>query len=628
MFGNDKTPKGIQNETMTGIQLMDYSAEMKWICVVVQRSVVFVDPFTMEISQILEVLSSPAVGLKVNDAMSHFVVACRDKTIRVHHTASYALLQMIVDRCEYSPNQLSSAFYEPSIGRFYTAGNRLFSWRVERTSAEEVEAQQLRLLEPLHDSLDRSEVACLLYAASSEQVLVLEKAGIARTYSALNGDLAGYFSMRQKLREGQHWVSLVEGLDFESIAHSLQVHVACLDFGDRRLFVCTTDHVLTVWNFRNAECLHVFCPVLFAEGGMRHFRQRQKVVDIAYAQIESQETIRYLLISFGGTVQCHRESEGFKRVASKHLTLPAGTADQPTETDREVMWTRVWRTSLIAAYSDGSLILWDLQPQSKDGNNFSHLTTSVRSGNRRQPRKTYIDRIRSIEEEALVERAPAATKPSKEEEVRPAATASKPKDPVPSARRKLNRRIRVGYDGRVFLSGQTEGPSREILNIAAPQDGPPEMRGAPAPELHPQQTPPTRDDIRPKKGYSVISGSVGVSSGVLFGACSDNLIRVWKLPEGAQLGHHDTSRDVRRTPDAADEAMVIADFHEESSYLAVGYELGNIRLWALNKEALAGNRLHGGHIQQTSPILGFVAQWMAHLSRVSAGRNNSYSLAL
>lgn len=606
VFSSEKASKGIER--------MDFSADMKWICICILRSIVFVDPFTLEISQIMEVLSSPAVYLKVNDTLNHLIVACSDKSIRIYHTVSYSLLQQTMDRSEYSPNSLSTAFYVPPICRFYSAGDRVLSWKVEKISVDEVEAHQLRLFEPFRDPGESSDIACMLLAKSTDQVIVLERAGVVRTYTAVNGDLVGYFSMLEKLHEGKHWVALVEGFDFECLK-SLQVHLACLDSGDRRLFVCTQENVVIAWNYLSGECLHLFCPILSMEGSFQHLQQNQKLHDMTYVQIEDHENIRYLLLSFGGTVQCHREIDDFKRTATKHLAIPSAK-DSKASSEPEVVWMRVWRTSLVVAYSDGSLIRWELLHQTKDGSNFSQLTTSVKSFNRRHVRNDRVDRIRSMASEALEDCSQAMVALVVAENTAPTIAPSRPAGPSPSKKG----RIRVDTKGHPYMSVQGGGAQEmpQMMTKVIPSK-PTTVDISTAP--HQNHVTATAGIPISKRFYTIVAGSVGTNSRMLVGICSDNFIRFWKLPEGSQLGVYDTSRTVPNSPEFTGDFMVLVDYDEVADCIAVGYEMGRVKLWTLNKEALGSHQLRSSSSTQANNLLECTAQWTAHLSRVSAGEN-------
>lgn len=116
-----------------GVRAMDWCHKAKYVISVAERSILFWDPHTMDTISSLDSLDSPAVDVSVCDQNDLIVIATTNKSIHVWHSVTYEPLQVLQDKAEYRPNDaLSSMLYVSELREYFTAGNRLAAWELDR----------------------------------------------------------------------------------------------------------------------------------------------------------------------------------------------------------------------------------------------------------------------------------------------------------------------------------------------------------------------------------------------------------------------------------------------------------------------------------------------------------------
>jgi hypothetical protein len=111
-------------------------------------------------------------------------------------------------------------------------------------------------------------------------------------------------------------------------------------------------------------------------------------------------------------------------------------------------------------------------------------------------------------------------------------------------------------------------------------------------------------------GYVVTHGCFGKATNVLFGVCSDNVIRTWVLPEGALLVSHAATSSTD-----GDDELVLLDFVDDPALVAAAFESGAIKLFSFDT---VQSRL------ETRYSLTLATKWQAHYTRIIAGTYSTY----
>jgi WD40 repeat protein len=124
---------GHQGSTRIGINSFRWSSVGKYLVSGADRTLLFWDPFTLEIMNRNDGLRSPIIGLEVCDPLQKVFAALSNKTILVWHNITLELLQSINDNTIYKPtNVLSSMVFVPEKNMMYSAGNRISAWTLEK----------------------------------------------------------------------------------------------------------------------------------------------------------------------------------------------------------------------------------------------------------------------------------------------------------------------------------------------------------------------------------------------------------------------------------------------------------------------------------------------------------------
>ena len=124
---------GHLGSTRIGIRCFRWSNVGKYIVSGADRSLLFWDPFTLEIIQRNDSLRSPLMGLEVCDSLQKIFAVLSNKTVLVWHNITFELLQCISDSTIYKPiNTLASMIFIAEKNMMYTAGNRISAWTLEK----------------------------------------------------------------------------------------------------------------------------------------------------------------------------------------------------------------------------------------------------------------------------------------------------------------------------------------------------------------------------------------------------------------------------------------------------------------------------------------------------------------
>lgn len=116
-----------------GVVSFDFSRTGKYICSASERRLLLWDPFTLESIYTIDQLSSPVLKVIIRDEVEAIFVTTTDKILRLYHNITYEELQTIADKTYYRPeNVLSCCYYVAPYKTFYSGGNRLTSWALER----------------------------------------------------------------------------------------------------------------------------------------------------------------------------------------------------------------------------------------------------------------------------------------------------------------------------------------------------------------------------------------------------------------------------------------------------------------------------------------------------------------
>lgn len=116
-----------------GVRAFSWSAFSKYIVSGGDRTLLFWDPFTLEVVMTIDSFRSPIVAVEVHDAFNKVFAALANKTVTVWHNITYEELQVAVDPATYQPaDHLSAMTFAPDSGSLFTAGNKITSWKLER----------------------------------------------------------------------------------------------------------------------------------------------------------------------------------------------------------------------------------------------------------------------------------------------------------------------------------------------------------------------------------------------------------------------------------------------------------------------------------------------------------------
>lgn len=115
------------------VQSLDWCQMGKYVCSASERKVLMWDPFTLDVVFTLDGFTAPIVDICICDETEQLILTGSDKILRIYHNITYEAGEVAVDHCDQRPqNKLTCACYAPPLRHFFTAGNRVSSWSVER----------------------------------------------------------------------------------------------------------------------------------------------------------------------------------------------------------------------------------------------------------------------------------------------------------------------------------------------------------------------------------------------------------------------------------------------------------------------------------------------------------------
>ncbi len=120
-------------ESSIGAKTFGWSAFSKYIVSGGDRTLLFWDPFTLEVIMTIDSFRSPLVAVEVHDPFNKVFAALSNKAVHIWHNITFELLQVVADPSVYKPtDNLSAMAFSPDLGCLFTAGNKLTAWKLER----------------------------------------------------------------------------------------------------------------------------------------------------------------------------------------------------------------------------------------------------------------------------------------------------------------------------------------------------------------------------------------------------------------------------------------------------------------------------------------------------------------
>ncbi len=120
-------------ESSVGVKCFSWSAFSKYIVSAGDRTLLFWDPFTLEVMMTIDNFRSPVVSVDVHDKSNKVFAILSNKTAHIWHNITFELLQVVSDPTVYKPtDNLSAMVFAPESNMLFTAGNRITSWKLER----------------------------------------------------------------------------------------------------------------------------------------------------------------------------------------------------------------------------------------------------------------------------------------------------------------------------------------------------------------------------------------------------------------------------------------------------------------------------------------------------------------
>lgn len=155
-----------------GVKTFSFSAFSKYIVSGGDRTMLWWDPFTLEVIMKIDTFRSPIVSIEVHDHYNKVFAILSNKTISVWHNITFEVLQVITDTTTYKPtDNLSAMVFAPDTGCLFTAGHKISTWRLER-STESMTRQ------------DEEDLVVVLFNPLYHQVVMVKSLGLVKIYQA------------------------------------------------------------------------------------------------------------------------------------------------------------------------------------------------------------------------------------------------------------------------------------------------------------------------------------------------------------------------------------------------------------------------------------------------------------
>jgi WD40 repeat protein len=131
--------------------VFSFSSVGKYVCSGNKRNILIWDPFTLDTIYTLPPFASPVLNISIQDSVEILFIATVDKNIYCFHHINFEIIQKIYDKTVYRycyildfqfsfycfnncrpENKISSMLYIPPFKKFYTVGNILTCFNLEK----------------------------------------------------------------------------------------------------------------------------------------------------------------------------------------------------------------------------------------------------------------------------------------------------------------------------------------------------------------------------------------------------------------------------------------------------------------------------------------------------------------
>jgi WD40 repeat protein len=89
-----------------------------------ERHIIMWDPFTLKALQYLKGHNTSVQDLAINEERSHLLSLGTDKVVKVWDTKTYLLIQTIIDRTQYRPNDELNCLLFDEVSKSILVGSR------------------------------------------------------------------------------------------------------------------------------------------------------------------------------------------------------------------------------------------------------------------------------------------------------------------------------------------------------------------------------------------------------------------------------------------------------------------------------------------------------------------------